>query len=117
MPRPFRHLRPATNSSGSAGGLSVVVGPVLVVGSVLVGFLADDVVVAIEMDLDLAAVVAGDLDLEGSGAIPVISLDLGDGSATDRRNRGALRLLGVRTRDLLLGVAAVGVGDPGAAQG
>src|SRR5215208_5612631 len=111
MPQPFRHLRPTTNSSGAAGGISVVV------GAVLVRFLTDNVVVAIEMDLELAAVLAGDLDLEGAGAIPVISLDLGDGSATHRRNRGALSLLGVGTRDLLLGVASVSVGDPGAAKG
>src|SRR5687768_14998118 len=117
MPQPFRHLRLATNSSGSAGGISVVVGPVVVVGSVLVGLLADDVVVAIEMHLELAAVLAGDLDLEGAGAVPVISLELGDGSATHRRNSGALRLLGFGTRELLLGVGAVGVGDPGAAEG
>src|SRR5215212_8639372 len=96
---------------------SVVVAPVLVVCSVLVRYLADDVVVAIEMHLELAAVLSGDLDLEGAGAIAVISLDLGDGSSTHRRNRGALCLLGVRTRELLLGVAAVGVGDPGAAKG
>jgi hypothetical protein len=52
---------------------SVVVGPVLVVGSVLVGFLADDLVVAIEMHLDLAAVVALDLDLEHAATVAVIS--------------------------------------------
>src|SRR5688572_7440467 len=70
------------------------------------------------MHLELAAVLAGDLDLEGAaGAVPVISLELGDGSATHRRNSGALRLLGFGTRELLLGVAAVGVGDPGAAEG
>src|ERR687897_509620 len=110
MPQPFLLLWPAT----------IVQDPLaasLVVGSVLVGFLADDVEVAIEMHLELAAVVAGDLDLEGAGAVPVISLDLGDGSATHRRNRGALRLLGFGTRGLLLGVAAVGVGDPGTAEG
>src|ERR671911_902466 len=117
--QPFRHLRlgrASYNSSGSLVG-SVVVGPVVVVGSVLVSLLADDVVVAIEMHLDLAAVLARDLDLEGAGAIAVIWLDLGDGSATHRRNRGALRLLGFGTRELLLGVAAIGVGDPGTEEG
>src|SRR5215218_2760424 len=117
MPQPFRHLRKATNRSGSAGGISVVVGPVLVVGSVLVCLLADDVVVAIEMHLELAAVLAGDLDLECAGTIPVISLDLADGSAAHCRNRRALRLLGFGTRELLLGVASVGVGDPSTAEG
>src|SRR5688572_4438403 len=68
------------------------------------------------MHLDLAAVLALDLDLEDAGAHPIISLNLGDGSVTHRRNRGALGLLGVGTRDLLPGVAAVGVGDPGSAE-
>ena len=75
MPQPFRHLRPATSSSRSAGGISVVVGPVIVVGSVLVGFLADDVVVPIEMYLELVASVAGDLDLvDAAGAVPIVSI-------------------------------------------
>src|ERR671911_2934294 len=113
--QPFRHLRlgrASYNSSGSLVG-SVVVGPVVVVGSVLVVLLADDVVLAIEMHLELAAVLAGDLDLEGAGAVLVASLDLGDGPATHRRGRGALGLLGFGARELPLGVAAVGVGDTG----
>jgi hypothetical protein len=104
MPQPFLHLRTATIVQHPLVG-SVVVGPVLVVGSVLVSFLADDVVAAIEMHLDLAAVLAGDLDLEGAGAVPVVSLDLADGPATHRRDRGALRLLGLGTREPLLGEA------------
>ena len=55
----------------------------VVVGPVLVGFLANDVVVAIEMHLHLAAVVALDLNLkDAAGAEPlisVISLNVGDG--------------------------------------
>src|SRR5215210_6362398 len=116
MPRPFLRLRSATIVQNPPVG-SVLVGPVVIVGSVLVGLPADDVVVAIEMDLDLAAVLAGNLDLEGAGAIAGISLDLGDGPATHRHDRGALGLLGFGTRDLLLGVAAVGVGDPSSAEG
>ena len=46
MPQPFRNLRPATIVQDPLVG-SVVVGPVVVVGSVLVSLLADDVVVAI----------------------------------------------------------------------
>jgi hypothetical protein len=44
--QPFRNLRPATIVRDPLVG-SVVVGPVVVVGSVLVSLLADDVVVAI----------------------------------------------------------------------
>src|SRR5215204_4751776 len=69
------------------------------------------------MHLELAAVVAGDLDLvAAAGAVPIVSLDLSDGSATHSLNSGALGLLGVGTGDLLLRVAAVGVGDPGSAE-
>src|ERR671911_355863 len=100
-----------SSSSGSAGGISVVVGSVLVAGSVIVGFLADDVVVAIEMHLDLGAVVTLDLDLvDAAGAIPfvsIVSLYLGEGSAAHRSDRGALRLLGLRAGEPLLGVSAV----------
>src|SRR5215213_7036162 len=110
MPQPFLHLRTATIVQHPLVGS-------VVVGSVLVGFLADDVVAAIEMHLELAAVLAGDLHLEGAGAVPVISLDLADGSATHRRDRGALRLIGLGIREPLLGEAAVGVGDPGTAEG
>src|SRR5215213_4605537 len=116
MPQPFLHLRTATIVQDPLVG-SVVDRLVLVVGSVLVGFLADDVVATIEMHLELAAVLAGDLHLEGAGAVPVISLDLADGSATHRRDRGALRLIGLGIREPLLGEAAVGVGDPGTAEG
>ena len=80
---------------------SVVVRPVLVVGAILVGLLADNFEVAIEMHLDLAAVLALDLDLEATGAAIVLSLDVGDGSAAHRHNRGTLRLLGVGAGELL----------------
>jgi hypothetical protein len=70
------------------------------------------------MHLELAASVAGDLDLvDVAGAVPIVSLDLGDGSAAHRRNRGALGLVGFGRCYLLLGVGAVGVGDPGSAEG
>jgi hypothetical protein len=64
----------------------------LVGGSVLIGFLADDVEVTIEMHLDLASVGAFDLYFEGVFC----------------------RRLGVGTCDPLLGV---GVHDPGSAEG
>src|SRR3712207_224784 len=114
MPRPFRQLPIVQQIRWCE---SVVVGPVLVVGSVLVGLLADDLVVAIQMHLHLSAVLALDLHLEAAGAAIVLSLDLGDGSAPHRRDRGALGLLGVGAGELLLGVAAGSVGDPGAAEG
>ena len=48
------------------GSVLAVAGPVLavgaVVGALLIGLRVDDVEVAVEMDVDLAAVVAGDLD-------------------------------------------------------
>src|SRR3712207_9125015 len=70
-----------------------------------------------EMHHDLGAVLALALTLKDPGATPSISLDLGVVSATHRRDRGALGLLGVGPRELLLGVvAAVGVGDPGATE-
>src|SRR5918995_2309094 len=63
------------------------------------------------MHLDLAAVVAGDLDLvDAAGAVPIVSivsLDLGEGSAAHRSYRGALGLLSVETGEPLLGVSAV----------
>src|SRR5215218_6696053 len=64
------------------------------------------------MHLELAAVLTLDLDLvdAAAGAVPIVSivsLDLGDGSATHRSDRGALGLLGVGAGEPLLGVSAV----------
>src|SRR5215203_5944921 len=68
------------------------------------------------MHVDLAAVVARDLDLEDTGAVPVVSLDLCDGSSLHRVERGALCLLHVGATDLLSGVAADGVRDAASAK-
>jgi hypothetical protein len=75
--------------------------------------LADYVVVAIEMHLNLGAVVAGDLYLvdAAAGAVPIVfivSLDLGEGSATHSSDRGALGLLGVGAREREKGRSRIG---------
>src|SRR3712207_6699061 len=60
------------------------------------------------MHLKLAAVVTLDLDLvAAAGAVPIVSLDLGDGSAAHCSDRGALGLLGLWAGEPLLGVSAV----------
>src|SRR5918997_4577235 len=63
------------------------------------------------MHLDLGAIVTLDLDLvAASGAVPIVSifkLDLGEGSAAHRSDRGALGLLDVEAGEPLLGVSAV----------
>src|SRR5215211_3891184 len=64
------------------------------------------------MHLELAAVLTLDLDLvdAAAGAVPIVSivsLDLGEGSAAHRSDRGALGLLGVEAGEPLLKVSAV----------
>jgi hypothetical protein len=63
------------------------------------------------MHLDLGAVLTLDLDLVATvGAVPIVSivsLEIGEGSAAHRSNRGALGLLGVEAGRPLLGVSAV----------
>src|SRR5215212_12211208 len=63
MPRPFASYKDSGSSGGSA---SAVVGRILAVGAFVVGRCAEDVEVLIEVDVDLAAVVLGNLDLVGA---------------------------------------------------
>jgi hypothetical protein len=87
---------------GWHAGSVVVARPCFVARPVVVASLADNIEVAIDVHLDLAPVVALDLDLEGAAAVAVLPLDLADGSAADGLERSALGLLGGRAGDLFL---------------
>src|SRR5215216_3911684 len=71
---------------------------------------ADDVEVAVELDVDLAAVRAGDLDL----VVALLVADLGLGHAARLRGqRGGLRLVQGAAADRLLCRVVVAAGRPG----
>src|SRR5918996_5777955 len=71
-----------------------------------------------DRDLDLRPVGPLHLDLVHTGAVPVLLLDRGNGPTADGVERGGLRLLGARSGDLLLRVAAAHrVGDADASGG
>src|SRR5918998_1283180 len=93
---------------------SVVVGTVLVVGAFLVGQSAEHVEVPVEVDVDLAAVVADHLDLVV--ALFVTNLGADHAALTRVVERSVLRVLDVGPRCLLPALAAGGVRDPTSAQ-
>ena len=74
---------------------------------------ADQVEAAVELDVDLAAVGLGDLDLVI--ALLVANLGLGDGAAAGRPERDRARFLERFAGDRLGVLAAGCAGDPGAA--
>ena len=82
MPQPFRHLQ--IDQDPLVESASVVVGPVLGVGAFVIGRGAQDVEVAIEVDIDLAAIVLDDLDLVVALFVP----DLGPGHRDDDPDLG-----------------------------
>src|SRR5215210_2712146 len=104
MPRP----QPTTIVQDPPVG-SVVVGPVPVVRAFVIGRRAQDVEVAVEVDVDLAAVVLGDLDL----VVALFVADLGarNVASVGVVERDALGLLDAGSGRLLLRGVAAGAGS------
>src|SRR5215210_923898 len=87
---------------------SVVVGSVPVVGPLVIVWRAQDVEVAVQVDVDLAAVVPSDLDLVG--ALFVADLGARNVASVGLVERDALGLLDTGSGRLLLRVVASGTG-------
>jgi len=111
----FRRPRVAPSCAQDPLVGSVVVGRVFCVGAFVIGQLAKDVEIAVEVDIDSGAVILGDLDL----VVALFVTDLGAGHAASVGvlERCALGLLDVRSRGLLRRVVAGGVGDSAGTEG
>src|SRR5262245_2063201 len=109
------HAATATRSVETASarsGRRMLVGvprPFLIAPPVVVGFASDDVEVAVEVHLDLSAVLATDLDTVGGSVVSALGLD--DRAAPRVRERGVRGLLQGRAGQGLFVPAARGDRD------